>query len=277
MRVNRLVYSFCLTVTAAALTVAVSSGFCGEMVLEEDVKSLIQKDWDQISNAEKTAVSGRMLTRAASTTGIYPNTETPLVTEDERDSIAESIPLECSAHFLGEAEKLTSNVYSRNGWLTHISKCKKCCRPYMTGIITKHVTKVANGPHTVVLFDFDKSEIKDPFKRKLRDLFNNYSLEGGERRVLFIGRASNIGDRERNMQLSQARTHAIEEFLTNEGHLKDGQSTYMLFGSQPPQLTRDIARIYRVDNADVENTSFVGADPDGTFRVNQSVVVAIYR
>lgn len=277
MKLFRFSFMLGLSAATAILVFTASSVVSASPVLEEEIEALIQKDWDAISSAEQRAVSGRILTRAASDSGIYPNTETPMVTEDERKLIADRVPQECAAHFLGEAEKLKNGKYSRNGWLTHISKCKMCCRPYMTGIITKHVTKIANGPHSVVLFDFNRSEIREPYKQKLRLLLNRHFADGEDRKVLLIGRASNVGGREMNMELSKRRTLAVRDFLMSEGHIAEGQSTYMLFGSQPPRLTGELARVYSVGSSEIENTSFTGADPDGSFRVNQSVVVAIYR
>lgn len=252
-----------------------SLSFSKNFTNEKDVRILVERSWDVISDSERKAKNARRLTKIASEQGLYVNPETPLVTRSERDALAELAPEVCDVHFQQEANNLLQGKYSRGQWLQHVSKCRKCCRPYMSGIIAKHITKVVNGAHLAILFNYNKSDIKDDYKIKLKKLFKNDLNKENNRKVLLIGRSSNKGSIDKNMTLSKKRVLAIKELLLSKGYVKKENLTDLLFGSAPPRLTEDLAELYGIGQTEIKKTTFSGVD-DGSFRINQSVIVAIY-
>jgi hypothetical protein len=95
--------------------------------------------------------------------------------------------------------------------------------------------------------------------------------------IAIIGRASSVGTYESNRKISQKRAANIQDQIyKNMG--SDAKVDYVYFGSKPPQLTEPIGNYIGLNKEDYTGVK-VGNKryPDYRLRINQSVIVVLYR
>jgi outer membrane protein OmpA-like peptidoglycan-associated protein len=194
----------------------------------------------------------------------------PLLTHREREqwlaSAIKNVGRETAlAHLREEARKLAEGSIDRAGWYEHVAACEKVCNRIVSGLLHSHVQRVRELPHRLVVFGSDEARPSPESLGALDGWVEELAAASGEspRGVLLIGRASRSGAREYNRRLSERRVAAVRARLVERGW-SDAQIHGFGLGYEPPQITREIARLYGLD---------LGLSEEAR---NQSVLVVAY-
>ena len=187
---------------------------------------------------------------------------------------AATMPPECVTHLQEDMATLARHGVTKEAWLHHVFDCDMCCAPLLDTIMEAHVRHVTQLPHMVALFDFDTYRIRPHDQRQLDALMQHFDKARDQ--ILLIGRASQIGDRSYNIRLSGQRAGEIQDYLMANFGLQDSQLRYLYFGYDPPQLTLDNAKRYGISQQELAAID-VSFNHDPTHKINQSVVVVIYK
>ena len=90
-----------------------------------------------------------------------------------------------------------------------------------------------------ILFDVDKSNLKDPYKNELADLsriLNKYS----DTNILLAGHTDSTGSDEHNLELSKRRADSVANYLATQ-NVDSGRFTTEGYGKTQPVATNDTA------------------------------------
>lgn len=199
--------------------------------------------------------------------------KSPLI---DSKKIAKKMPSACIEHLQKEKRELQKSGFSKEVWMHHVFECEKCCASLLVDMMFMHVQRVVEQPHLMVMFDFDKYEIKKIFKKKLNDLVvKNYKK--GRDKILLIGRASKIGDRAYNIELSGKRAGEVKDYFIEHVGVDASKIRFLYFGYDPPQLSREYAKAYGVTKAQLAYIdSSLPFNNTLKRKINQSVVVIFY-
>ncbi len=134
---------------------------------------------------------------------------------------------ECSAFVVfanlpGSPEKLTDILF-------------KMERIAEQPVVKKEVVGFVAGK---VLFDFDKSVIKDDSKDALITL-SIYLKENPDKRVVFAGFTDNVGTDEYNVKLSKRRAESARTYLADKMGITADRITLSWFGESDPVASND--------------------------------------
>lgn len=200
----------------------------------------------------------------------------PIQKSDVFQKSLEATPNKCLPHLASEIQKLKEGDYKGDGdWLAHVANCKECCGPLMASVWEDYYTRVGKLPHVTVFFDHDSAKIKGFYVNQLKDFYDQHLKDGG--RAFLVGRAS-IGDPDSdryNLVLSGKRAVSVKNFLKELG-ANQSQLEYRYFGWRPPQLDRNIAKVYRIPDVQFVQVFTPYIDKKDKRKLNQSVVVVGY-
>lgn len=169
-------------------------------------------------------------------------------------------------HLRQHLETLKDGSIGHADYLREIAECKEFCAPLVAQLMQCHVLAVARLEHGIVLFDLGSDVVTPAYRSGLIDTVSKQLREHAERKVVLIGRASQIGDLRHNRALSARRALAAKDALLAAGIAAERIET-MWFGWEPPQISDVIASEYGVSRL---------YDTVGRDKINQSVVVVIY-
>ena len=193
---------------------------------------------------------GHGLRRAGSLFGENPLTQAknPLLAPRLRQQwLAEAIrnvgDREALEHLTAEAERLRDEEVTLAEWYEHITACKEICNLVVLGLLQEHIRKVQELPHALVLFDLGRESVAADELTKIESLL---ASADPATRLLLIGRASRVGDRAVNRELSRRRVQSVQQTVTALGAEADRVETIWL-GYEPPQITEMLAERYGLD------------------------------
>ena len=190
--------------------------------------------------------------------------------------VAKKLPSACIEHLKKEKQELERSGFSKEVWMHHVFECEKCCAALLVDMMYMHVQRVVQQPHLMVMFDFDKYEIKKIFKKKLNELVVK-SYKKDRDKILLIGRASKVGDRSYNIELSGKRAGEVKDYFIEEVGVDESKIRFLYFGYDPPQLTPEYAKGYGVTKAQLAYIdSSLHFKNTLEHKINQSVLVIFY-
>ena len=166
---------------------------------------------------------------------------------------------EMDAHLAEQINNIRLGKYTADQLNEHLVSCTRFCGQLLNKIFVANMTEVANLPHEVVFFDLDKDQVTSRFQKHLKE----FAKKNNNQTVYLMGRASFIGGRGYNKELSGRRVRQVEKILRGSG-LSDHQIKSSWLGYEAPQLTLDIANAYGIDPKDYKSD---------VFSLNQSVVL----
>jgi outer membrane protein OmpA-like peptidoglycan-associated protein len=169
-------------------------------------------------------------------------------------------------HLRQHLETLKDGSIGHADYLREIAECKEFCAPLVAQLMQCHILSVARLEHGIVLFELGSDVVTPAYRSGLIDSVSKQLREHAERKVVLIGRASQIGDLRHNRALSARRALAAKDALLAAGIAAERIET-MWFGWEPPQISDVIASEYGVSRL---------YDTVGRDKINQSVVVVIY-
>lgn len=220
-----------------------------------------------------------------------PNPGSDLVSFQDYEHLTGEMPVKCLAHITKETEELKTVEYDAHRWMAHVAECM-CCGPVLAGIFATHVNNVANLPHSVVFFDFDSAKITPDNREQLRQFIAEH--HNRHRRFLLIGRASRTISVDHpldylrdhslyNLKLSEKRAVAVRDFISSRLFKREPEPGLLydllpirVFGLADPQINPSYVHNYNIEERQWRSRSFKGDDPDGYYRLNQSVVVIAF-
>ena len=154
-------------------------------------------------------------------------------------------------------------------WLKHVAKCQNFCNAAVLKLLQCHVEAVAKNEHSLVLFDYNSSEVKprsgastvEEFAKKLQ--YASDSNQG----VVLIGRASRTGAVDYNRKLSNTRVESVSKLLQSHGI----PSSFIIpqpLGYEEPQLDGWLSKLYGLEKE---------YETLGDNGINQSVLMVVYK
>lgn len=167
-----------------------------------------------------------------------------------------------SKHLRAQAAALKEGKITRAEWYEHVAHCTKICNPVVQGLLYEHVRQVSSHPHLLLTFQSGSDKVTAGDEKILKTLVGRAADLGA--RFLLIGRASRVGPRQYNRELSARRVEAVRSELKKQGIASDAISGFWL-GYEAPQITDEISQVYRL------------AAKLGDIARNQSVMVVAYR
>ncbi|MCH9647841.1 MAG: protein kinase [Deltaproteobacteria bacterium] len=145
-------------------------------------------------------------------------------------------------HIRQQSESTARGELDRQGWYEHVTKCEVLCGMVVIGMLYEHIQQVAVSPHELLTFDLGSESISSSGLSQLDAL---RAQMGQGDRMLLIGRASRIGDRSFNRELSRRRVEAAMDVMEAAGISRSFLSGFWL-GYEPPQITAELAALYRL-------------------------------
>ncbi|MEX2499853.1 MAG: OmpA family protein [Wenzhouxiangellaceae bacterium] len=205
-----------------------------------------------------------MLERACREQALATNTER---LQHEGSYATENETLQATMeHMHMHHEFIQGQKVSYAEYLTSLAECTEFCAPLVASLMQCHVLSVARRPHGLVLFDLGSSRVDGRFRSSVIAEMARAYREDGDKRILLVGRASQIGDLAYNRRLAAQRALAVRDELTGAG-VPFERIRPIWFGWEPPQIDSMVAREYGI--------SELMADY-GTDGINQSVVMVIF-
>ena len=192
--------------------------------------------------------------------------ENPLLSSDTRQRwLAEAIrnvgDQEALEHLTEEAAKLRSSAVSLAEWYQHVVACKEVCNLVVLGLLQEHIRRVQDLPHTLALFETGREELAGAEREKILEFIAD--ADDPSTRLLLIGRASRVGNRALNRELSRRRVENARQMIAEAG-IDPTRIETLWLGYEPPQITETVAERY-------------GLNPAlGEQRLNQSVLVVVH-
>jgi outer membrane protein OmpA-like peptidoglycan-associated protein len=165
---------------------------------------------------------------------------------------------EMDSHLAEQINNIRLGKYTADELNEHLVSCERFCGQLLNKIFIANMVEVARLPHEVIFFELDRDQVTQRYDKELREFAkkNNQTL-------YLMGRASFIGSKGYNKELSGRRVRQVERVLRSTG-LSEYQIKSSWLGYEAPQLTTEIADSYQIDPKEY------GSD---LFNLNQSVVV----
>jgi len=205
-----------------------------------------------------------MLERACREQALAGNTER-LQHEGTYDSDNETLQATME-HMHMHHEFIEGQQISYGEYLSQLANCTEFCAPLVASLMQCHVLSVARRPHGVVLFDLGSSRVEQSYRSSVIDEMAREYLQDEDKRILLVGRASQIGDLAYNRRLAAQRALAVRDELTAAG-VPFERIRPIWFGWEPPQIDSLIADEYGIANL---------MEDYGRDGINQSVVMVIF-
>ncbi len=147
----------------------------------------------------------------------------------------------------------------------HVVDCQEWCQPLVVGLETCHIEAVSQlGPRSV-FFGYDSDRIRPNAEAGFATVAEELARDP-HARVLLVGRASRVGDKLYNRELSQRRALAVQQALIELGVAPE-KIQAMWIGWEPPQINSRIAGFYGLGDVYAR---------DGETAVNQSVMIVVF-
>ena len=160
---------------------------------------------------------------------------------------------------------------SLDNWYQELAECKTVCAQIVVRMMAKHFEAIAKLPHFFVMFNIGSDAIDSSYNGFLEQI-GDYLARDPLLNVLIIGRASQIGDRAYNRELSRKRSDSIK-FKLMERNVAPDRLKVVYLGYEPPQISRNITNLYQLDSPLINlNHPIKGKD---MYQINQSAVVSL--
>lgn len=166
---------------------------------------------------------------------------------------------EMDAHLVEQINNIRLSKYTADELNEHLVSCQRFCGQLLNKIFVANMTEVAKLPHEVVFFDLDRDQVTSRYQKELKE----FAKKNNNQTLYLMGRASFIGGKGYNKELSGRRVRQVEKILRSCG-LAEHQIKASWLGYEAPQLTMAIADSYQIDPKEYK------AD---LFNLNQSVVL----
>src|SRR5262245_8745548 len=166
---------------------------------------------------------------------------------------------EMDAHLVEQINNIRLGKYTADELNEHLVSCQRFCGQLLNKIFVANMTEVAKLPHEVVFFDLDRDQVIPRYQKELRQ----FAKRNNNQTLYLMGRASFIGGKGYNKELSGRRVRQVEKILRSCG-LSEHQIKASWLGYEAPQLTTEIANSYRIDPKEYKSD---------LFSLNQSVVL----
>lgn len=166
---------------------------------------------------------------------------------------------EMDAHLVEQINNIRLGKYTADELNEHLVSCQRFCGQLLNKIFVANMTEVAKLPHEVVFFDLDRYQVIPRYQKELTE----FAKKNNNQTVYLMGRASFIGGKGYNKELSGRRVRQVEKILRSCG-LSEYQIKASWLGYEAPQLTMEIANSYQIDPREYNSD---------LFSLNQSVVL----
>jgi len=170
-------------------------------------------------------------------------------------------------HIRQHRDFISGHRISYAEYLRQISECRSFCAPLVASLVRCHVLSVSRLPHSIVGFELDSAEVAGRFDRGLLAEVAERMGSQPDAKILLVGRASRIGDLRYNRRLSAQRALAVKDRLVARG-VPEARIETLWLGWEPPQISESVAAEYGFEDL---------YRSEGTHRINQSVVLVVYR
>lgn len=152
-------------------------------------------------------------------------------------------------------------------WLKHVAECKDFCNFAVLKLLRCHVETVAKNHHSLVAFDYNKSNIKTGHETQTVQRFVDIiQQKENNQGIVLIGRASRTGNAEYNRKLSKQRVESVSKLIQSYG-VSEKFITLQPLGYEEPQLDAWLTKYYGLEMEYAQ----LGGD-----RINQSVLMVMY-
>jgi len=168
---------------------------------------------------------------------------------------------EMDAHLVEQINNIRLGKYTADELNEHLVSCQRFCGQLLNKIFVANMTEVAKLPHEVVFFDLDRDQVIPRYQKDLKE----FARKNNNQTLYLMGRASFIGGKGYNRELSGRRVRQVEKILRSCG-LSEYQIKASWLGYEAPQLTMEIANSYQIDPKEYKGD---------LFSLNQSVVLFI--
>jgi outer membrane protein OmpA-like peptidoglycan-associated protein len=166
---------------------------------------------------------------------------------------------EMDAHLVEQINNIRLGKYTADELNEHLVSCQRFCAQLLNRIFVANMTEVAKLPHEVVFFDLDRDQVVSRYQKGLKE----FARKNNNQTLYLMGRASFIGGKGYNKELSGRRVRQVEKILRSCG-LSEHQIKASWLGYDAPQLTTEIANSYGIDPKEYKGD---------LFSLNQSVVL----
>ena len=166
---------------------------------------------------------------------------------------------EMDAHLVEQINNIRLGKYTADELNEHLVSCQRFCAQLLNRIFVANMTEVAKLPHEVVFFDLDRDQVVSRYQKVLKE----FARKNNNQTLYLMGRASFIGGKGYNKELSGRRVRQVEKILRSCG-LSEHQIKASWLGYDAPQLTTEIANSYGIDPKEYKGD---------LFSLNQSVVL----
>ena len=166
---------------------------------------------------------------------------------------------EMEAHLVEQINNIRLGKYSADELNEHLVSCQRFCGQLLNKIFIANMAEVSRLPHEVVFFDLDRDQVIPRYQKGLKE----FAKKNNNQTLYLMGRASFIGGKGYNKELSGRRVRQVEKILRSCG-LAAHQIKGSWLGYEAPQLTTEIANSYQIDPKEYKGD---------LFSLNQSVVL----
>ncbi|MGH9428087.1 MAG: OmpA family protein [Terriglobia bacterium] len=166
---------------------------------------------------------------------------------------------EMDVHLVEQINNIRLGKYTADELNEHLVSCQRFCGQLLNRIFVANMSEVAKLPHEVVFFDLDRDQVAPRYQKELKE----FARKNNNQTLYLMGRASFIGSKGYNKELSGRRVRQVEKILRNAG-LSEHQIKASWLGYEAPQLTKEIADSYQIDPNEFKSDLFC---------LNQSVVL----
>jgi len=166
---------------------------------------------------------------------------------------------EMDAHLVEQINNIRLGKYTADELNEHLVSCQRFCGQLLNKIFVANMAEVAKLPHEVVFFDLDRDHVIPRYQKELTE----FAKKNNNQTLYLMGRASFIGGKGYNKELSGRRVRQVEKILRSCG-LSEHQLKASWLGYEAPQLTMKIANSYEIDPKEYKSD---------LFSLNQSVVL----
>ena len=172
-----------------------------------------------------------------------------------------------------KAAKSAIGKQSLDGWYQELAECKTVCAQIVVRMMAKHFEAISKLPHFFVMFRTGSDSIDPSYDGFLAQI-GDYLGQDPDLNVLIIGRASRVGDRAYNRELSRKRADSIKYKLM-ERNVPPTRLKVVYLGYEPPQISRNVIMLYDLNNPMVNLAHpITGAD---SYQINQSAVIGLVK
>jgi outer membrane protein OmpA-like peptidoglycan-associated protein len=166
---------------------------------------------------------------------------------------------EMDSHLVEQINNIRLGKYTADELNDHLVSCQRFCGQLLNKIFVANMTEVAKLPHQVVFFDLDRDQVTPRSQKDLKE----FARKNNNQTLYVMGRASIIGGKGYNKELSGRRVRQVEKILRSCG-LSEYQIKASWLGFESPQLTMEVASAYQIDPKEYKSD---------LFSLNQSVVL----